>query len=327
LDFREVYDLVLAHLSGVSEEDLNRKAVQALVSALGPKVSLVGDSAETTARTGVALISKSALFEGQVGYLRLARVEEGLEKAMREAYDKVSQTNKLAGLVLDLRYTEGDDYSAAASVAELFLRKERPLLDWGKGMMRSKEKAEAITVPIAALVNGQTAGAAEALAAVLRETGTALILGNKTAGQAMIAQEYPLKSGARLRIATAPIQLGDGSTLSNEGVKPDITVAVTVEEERVYYADAFKEISKATLTASAALTNQASGTNRSRRSRFNEAELVRERRDGFNPDNPDLDSASVNNESGAEKPVVRDPALARALDVLKGLAVVRQSHS
>ena len=100
----------------------------------------------------------------------------------------------------------------------------------------------------------------------------------------MIAQEFPLKNGERLRIATAPIRLGDGSALSEQGVKPDITVEVAPAEERAYYADAYKVPSRAELLAGAGrvVTNQASGTNRGvRRPRFNEAELVRERREGI----------------------------------------------
>ena len=143
-------------------------------------------------------------------------------------------------MILDLRYAAGDDYAAAAATAELFIKKEQPLLDWGTGMVRSKDKSDAISLPVAVLVNRQTAGAAEALAAVLRETGSGLILGDRTAGQAMIAQEFPLKNGERLRIATAPIQLGDGSALSEQGLKPDITVEVTPADERAYYADAYK---------------------------------------------------------------------------------------
>jgi C-terminal processing protease CtpA/Prc len=270
------------------------------------------------------VVTKSALFEGKIGYLRITRVEEGLEKAISEGYEKVGSTNKLNGVVLDLRYASGENYAAAAAAAELFLKKERPLLDWGKGLVRSKERSDAISLPVATLVNGQTAGAAEALAAILRETGTALILGSKTAGHAMIAQDYPLKEGGCLRIATAPIQLGDGSALPLDGLKPDISVAVSPEDERQYYSDAFKELPKPSLLAGPVQSNQTNSTNRNRRTRFNEAELVRERRDGFAPD---LELPPGSGEDGVEKPVVRDPVLARALDVLKGLAVVRQSHS
>ena len=114
---------------------------------------------------------------------------------MRGAFQQLGATNKLKGLVLDLRYTSGKDYEAAAAVADLFVSKERPLLNWGKGIVRSSSKTDAIEVPVAVLVNGQTAGAAEALAAVLREAGSGLVLGSRTAGQAMIAEEFPLKNG------------------------------------------------------------------------------------------------------------------------------------
>ncbi|MCX6928420.1 MAG: S41 family peptidase [Verrucomicrobia bacterium] len=224
-----------------------------------------------------------------------------------------------------MRYAAGDDYASAAAAAELFQKKEKPLLNWGNGMVRSKDRSDAISLPVAVLVNAQTVGAAEALAAVLRETGAGLILGSRTAGQAMIAQEFPLKNGDRLRIATAPIELGNGSTMSSQGLKPDIAVDVSAEDERAYYADAFKLASKTEPPPMSGLaaTNAASGTNRvARRPRFNEAELVRERREGIS----EADVTGLRDRE-PDKPMVNDPTLARALDLLKGLALVRQSHS
>lgn len=192
-------------------------------------------------------------------------------------------------------------------------------------MVRAKEKEDSISLPVAVLVNRQTAGAAEALAAVLRETGTGLVLGSKTAGQAAVAEEFPLKNGQRLRIATAPVRLGDGSVLAAQGVKPDIQVDVSGRDERSYYDDAFKEISpvgRASTASTLSATNDSNGTNRTaRRTRFNEAELVRERKEGT----LEVEEPS-GSESEAEPVLVRDPALARALDVLKGLALVRQSR-
>jgi C-terminal processing protease CtpA/Prc len=324
-DFNEVYDSVRAHLAGMSEAELNRAAVQGLVSALGHKVSLVTNGAAAKSSAEAPLVSQSSLMEVEIAYVRVERVGDGLAKAVREAYDRLGATNKLKGVVLDLRFARGDDYAAAAATADLFVKKDMALLNWGSGLVRSKEKTNAIAVPVAVLVNRGTVGAAEALAAAMRETGAGLILGGKTAGQAMIAQEFPLKNGDRLRIATAPVQLGDGSALSGEGLKPDIAVEVSPEEERAYYADAFKAVGRSDLSAGAglSLTNQAGGTNRSgRRIRFNEAELVRERREGLS----EADLAGARDRE-VDKPLVHDPTLARALDLLKGLAVVRQSHS
>jgi C-terminal processing protease CtpA/Prc len=270
------------------------------------------------------LVTKSSLFDGPILYVRVGRVGEGLDKAVRQAWQEVGDTNKLTGIVMDLRYADGTNYAAAADTADIFVKKEQPLLDWGQGMVRSKEKNDSLATPLAVLVNRQTAAAAEALAAVLRETGAGLIMGSRTAGQAMIAQEFPLKDGERLRIATLPLQLGDGSSLSGQGVKPDIAVTVAAEDERIYYTDAFKELPKPGLSAGTGpSSSQASGANRARRPRFNEAELVRERRDGFAPDSEPSGAGS----SDSDKPVVHDPALARALDFLKGLMVIRQTRS
>jgi hypothetical protein len=320
-DFKEVYGLIHDHLEGVTEAELNRAAVQGLVSELGPRVSLVGN--DSVAESSKALVSKTNLFDGGLAYVRVGHVSEGLGKAVGAACRGLIGTNKLNGVVIDLRNVGGDDYQAAANTADLFVKTEQPLLDWGQGMVRSAPK-DGLGVPATVLVNRQTVGAAEALAAVLREAGAGLVLGGRTAGQAMVAREFPLSGGEKLRIASAPIHLADGSALSPQGVKPDIEVNVTPQDERAYMADPFKDLRRTNVLAGGPLvsTNNAAGTNRVRRARFNEAELVRERREGVNGD-----VELTTGEEDPEHPTVRDPVLARALDVLKGLTVVRQSRS
>jgi hypothetical protein len=322
-DFKEVYDLVHSHLSGMADADLNRAAVQGLLRTLRGKVSLVGEGTPET-RASAALVSKSMVLENDVAYIRVGRVDDGLTKEISSACQQLGATNKLKGVVLDLRFTAGDDYAAATAAADLFVAKERPLLDWGNGVVKSKAKEDAIKLPVAALVNRDTAGAAEALAAVLRETGSGLILGSKTAGGAMIGQEFSLKNGQRLRIATTPVKLGDGSALSAQGLKPDIEVAVNAEDERAYRDDAYAVLPK-TNDASVLLAGPGESTNRAvRRPRISEADLVRERREGTNINTDDFTAVR---DRELEKPLIRDPALARAVDLLKGLAVVRRARS
>jgi len=312
-EFREIYDLIRAHLSGTSESDLNRAAVEGLAAALAPKVALVFPSSSTNGH-GLSPVSKTNLFDGVVAYLRVEEVTEGLAPAIRQACDGLDVSNHVTGLVLDFRYAHGGDYAAAVAAADLFLKKGRPLLNWGQGVVLSTAKTNVIAFPAAVLVNHQTRGAAEALAAILREAGVGLILGSQTAGQALMFEEFPLKSGGRLRIATAPVQLGDGVLLAG-GVKPDIAVEVSPADERAYFADAYK--------AAGSLAGAPVGvTNQPRRLRMNEAELVRERREGPNPD----EGLAPGHKAEPEKALVQDPVLARALDLLKGLAVVRPSR-
>jgi len=171
------------------------------------------------------------------------------------------------------------------------------------------------------LVNHFTSGAAEALAAVLRNKDVGLLIGTNTAGQASTTKDFTLKNGDTLRIAVSPVKVGDGEIV--ERLKPDILVDVSPEDERAYFVDAYKALPRPS-AVSGGSTNVASLTitNRTSRKRLNEAELVRMLREGENPEEelarPGLEAA---------KPIITDPALARAIDLLKALAVVRQTRS
>jgi C-terminal processing protease CtpA/Prc len=316
-DFQEIYDLIRQHAAGVSTDELNRAAVQGILTALGPKVAMGTNNA--SANTSTNPIAEVMLFDGDIAYLRITRVDDGLAKAINAAYERVKTTNKVSGIVLDLRYAGGSDYRSAADAADLFVSKNQPLLNWGEGVVMSHEKNGSIRVPVGVLVNHETSGAAEALAAVVRETGAGLILGSRTAGDAMVMQDFTLKNGEHLRIGSAPVTIGNGKALSSQGIPPDIDVTVSEAAERAYYADAFLVVSNK--AAGNTATNQPSGTNQTR-VRFNEAELVREHRAGESPD-----EQTAKRPPEPQVPVVSDPALARALDLLKGLAVVRQNNS
>ena len=175
------------------------------------------------------------------------------------------------------------------------------------------------------LVNAQTTGAAEALAGMLRHGGAALLIGTNTAGQASIAKEFALQSGQRVRVAIAPVKVAGGAELPLTGLKPDIGVEVNPEDELAWQENAYKILPR---MARAGTTNELNlaGTNRPARRRINEAELVRMTREGIPLDSEATNLPARKAEQSAA-PSVSDPALARALDLLKGLAVVQQFRS
>jgi len=311
-DFQEVYSLLRTHLGGVSEADLNRAAVAGLLAKLAPKATLI-PAGETPAPVATPKLSRIAVFEQDLGYLRVATVAEGLAGEISAICRQLGATNHLSGLVLDLRFAGGTDYSAAVEVADLFAARTQPLLDWGEGVATSHEKTNAVRLRLALLVNHQTTGAAEALAASLREAEAGLLLGSRTAGQAWSGRRFPLAGGAQLRIATTPVKLGDGSKFPDRGLAPDIEVTVAPEQEKTFFTDAFAHSSEPPASPTNAFPA---------RLRMNEAELVREHKAGLEPSDDDETPANAR-PAASDQPLVRDPALARALDLLKGLAVVR----
>ena len=207
-DFKEVYELLRKNAESVNETELNRAAVDGLLSELSSRAWLVDPSKPTAPETNVAPVSSTALFDENYGYVRIGRVSGLLPEQFSSSLGKLSATNKLKGLVIDLRYAAGTDYDAAAKVADRFLGSEQPLLDWGKGMVKSTDKTNAFRQPVAILVNQFTSGAAEALAAVLRQKDVGLLIGTNTAGQASITKDFPLQGGEVLRIAVAPVKVG-----------------------------------------------------------------------------------------------------------------------
>lgn len=328
-EFKDVYEAIRAHLSGESAADLNRDAVQGLLQQLHGKVSLIqGKSAAAESVPAGPALAKSAVYDGPAAYLRVGKVAAGLADQITASYNGLSASNHFKGIILDLRFAGGKDYSEAVAVANLFISRERPLLDWGNGIVQSKSNPEALPLPLAVLVNQQTAAAAEALAAALREDDRAIIIGATTAGEAAMTREFSLPSGQSLRIATAAIKLGDGETLSPKGIKPDIQVAVKPDDEKAYFADPFKELSSSLNVIASIVgepaTNATSSTNRTARAhQINEAELMRLRKEkpGLDLDAIPLpDSTDADND--VEKPVIRDPVLGRALDLVKGIAAL-----
>jgi hypothetical protein len=318
---QELYDLLKANLKGVTEAELDGAAVTGLVKQLGPRVAFVGDQA---ADTGAAPMLTSAVFDRFYGYLRISRVAPGLDKEFTNAVQRLLSTNKIKGLVLDLRFASGQDYAAAVAVADQFFPGEQKLIDWGEDWKSSTSKPEAIVKPVALLVNRQTSGAAEALAGMLRLSDVGLLIGTNTAGQANKSKVFTLKNGQQLRIAIAPVKVANDKELPASGLKPDILVDVSPDEELAWFQDAYKVLPRAGSLAGGTNSMNLQVTNRPAR-RLNEAELVRMRREGLLLDVEPTNAPPRRNESAP--PIIHDPALARAIDLLKGLAVVQQFRS
>ena len=319
--FDTIYNLVRSNLTGVSEAELNRAATDGFIHELKGRVSLSGEKKSVGKKSGAAagLLGKPAIYENVFSYLRVLRVADGLAEKLAGTVEEQRAAGKVKGLVIDLRYTTGTDYAAATKVADLFLATEKPLLDWGQGIVRSKAKDEPLKLPVMVLINPQTRGAAEALAAIVREASIGLLIGNATAGEASVFKDFPLEDGRKLRIASGLVKLGSGEALSTQGVAPDISVAVSAEDEKAYFADAFK-VRGETLAATNTI---ASTTNRPPRVRMTEAQLVKLQREGKSEDDEVVTNITTTAKSETGKPQLQDPVLGRALDLLKGLAIVQ----
>lgn len=312
----EVRELLRRHLEGVTEADLASNDLPTLLQRFAGRVALVTNGVEVAANTdaNTLRLAKAAVFNGRFAYLRLGRVAEGLAGEVEQKMGELAATNKLAGLVLDLRFAGGKDYAEAAAVAGLFLTTDAPLLEWKGEKFAGRPRNTPLAAPLAVLINGRTHGASEAVAAILREHGTAVLIGSPTAGQAVEMTEYRLSTGQTLRLATATLKLGNGQGLSEGRVTPDIVVSVAENEERDYVANPYRAAGSHTDFGIAGATPPG-------RSKLNEAELVRLKREGLDPDQPR--EGRLSRSVSPPPKVIQDPVLGRGLDLLTGLNVMK----
>jgi C-terminal peptidase prc len=75
---------------------------------------------------------------------------------------------------------------------------------------------------IVALVNGNSASAAEILAGALRDHGRATLLGRRTFGKGSVQTILPLRDGTALKLTTSHYATPSGSPIDRHGLEPDI---------------------------------------------------------------------------------------------------------
>ncbi len=166
---------------------------------------------------------------GNIAYLRLTQFGATTGREASRALRALLARHP-RGLVLDLRDNPGGYVNTAIDVNSQFLPAGRTIL-WeenGKGQLdaplRSLGGGQALTVPLAVLVNDGTASAAEITAGALQDYRRATIVGATTYGKGSVQQDYPLADGSSLRITIRLWLTPHKHLIQNRGITPDIAL-------------------------------------------------------------------------------------------------------
>ena len=195
------------------------------------------------------------------GYIRIDAFTSGTASEFKAAVDELLQQGANS-LVFDLRDNNGENLNAALVAAdycvpsgEIAKQQDR---DGNVTVLRMSDETE-INVPIVCLVNGSTAGSAELFANALRKMGGATIVGTKTAGKGVVLSDaQSFSDGSAAYITVGLLLDNEDQTWNEEGLRPDIDAALSVDEQNAYYdytLDTDPQISKA-VNAATALAGQ-----------------------------------------------------------------------
>ena len=181
-------------------------------------------------------------YEGQqVGYIKVTQLTQNSAALVRQAIIDFEAMGAKA-YVLDLRGNPGGYLTQAVDIASLFMSsgtvvsvqtKEGQSVKTATGNPRTNS-------PLIVLVDRDTAAGAEVIAAALKESQRATIIGNSTRGKGSVQVLHELSFGGAIRYTAAYYMTPNGHSIDGVGVSPDVTIDASVEgdSQKQYAIDA-----------------------------------------------------------------------------------------
>lgn len=160
-------------------------------------------------------ISYYGMIAENTGYIYLSSFPEGAATDVRRAVIDLKQEGAKQ-LVLDLRNNGGGSMQEAIDLVNLFIGKGKTVVEL-KGKIKSanetyKTQREALDpdIPLAVLVNGNTASSSEITAGTLQDYDRAVVIGTRTYGKGLVQQTRPLPYDGVLKLTTSRYYIPSG---------------------------------------------------------------------------------------------------------------------
>jgi carboxyl-terminal processing protease len=249
----------------------------------------------TLTRAIIKVESVRQRVEGNVGYLRITSFTENTESGLKRSIQRINEQadQDIVGYVLDLRNNPGGLLDQAIAVSDIFLEKgeivsTRPRDQEQSSRYNARPGDLVDGKPVVVLINGGSASASEIVAGALQDHRRAVIMGTKSFGKGSVQTIIPLTGYGAIRLTTARYYTPSGTSIQAKGIVPDIEV----KQARLETIDGPSRPSEADL----------------RNSLIND-------QDGDGPSGDGEEAAESSNAS-------QDYQLARALDLIRGIALV-----
>lgn len=242
-------DRILA-IDGRSTEGMTVEEASRLIQGeIGTPVTLKIDRAGqeafelplTRARIEVSNVSYRMQQEGsdQIGYIRLSEFSNHAPNQMRQAIQALLNQGA-DGFVLDLRGNPGGLLNASIEISRMWLD-EGAIVQTVNRFGDSDEVVanhSALTqLPLAVLVDGNSASSSEILTGALRDNNRAIVVGSQTFGKALVQSVHSLSDGSGLAVTIAHYYTPNGTDISHRGIVPDVQIDLTEQQRRTLLAD------------------------------------------------------------------------------------------
>lgn len=174
----------------------------------------------------------------QVGYIRITEFESNTYDLFLKALNSLSSASA-SGIILDLRKTSGGALNVAANIIDRIVPQgdimSKTSRDGTVELVYSSNPVQ-LDLPLIVLIDGDTAGPAELVAAAVSEYGKGSTVGTVTAGKGGLQELFTLSDGSGVMLSTAVINTPKGRSFDKTGISPDYESSLPTAGDYYFYS-------------------------------------------------------------------------------------------
>jgi carboxyl-terminal processing protease len=156
------------------------------------------------------------LFDNGIAYLQLSGFTRDAAKEVKEKFAEMRKKGQLKGFVLDLRGNGGGLMNEAVDIVNMFIPKGKPVVSM-KGKAATANSLHPTTndpvdldIPLAVLVDGNSASASEIVAGAIQDYDRGVIIGERTFGKGLVQNILPLSYNTQMKVTVAHYYIPSG---------------------------------------------------------------------------------------------------------------------
>ena len=174
-------------------------------------------------------VVQSEMLEDNIGYIALYEFTEQTEPQYMEAFEALKDQG-MERLIIDVRNNPGGLLTSVCDILEDILPEGLIVYTEDKNGEREEYTCDGeneLDIPLAVLVNGNSASASEIFAGAIQDYSKGTIVGTTTFGKGIVQSLIPFNDGSAIKTTTAKYYTPSGKCIHGTGIQPDVEVELS----------------------------------------------------------------------------------------------------
>ncbi len=157
------------------------------------------------------------MVDGAIGYVRLDEFTQDAAKNVRDAFRQLKREHPdMKGFILDLRNNGGGLMNEAVDIVNIWVKSGELVVET-KGKVASKNiksrtrlNPEDLDIPLAVLINDNSASASEIVSGSLQDLDRAVIIGERSYGKGLVQNILPMPYNSQMKVTVSKYFIPSG---------------------------------------------------------------------------------------------------------------------